>query len=315
MAKIFIDGKEGTTGLRIYERLANRSDIELLLLSDDMRKDINMRAKMINESDITFLCLPDQAALEALTLVTNPNVRIIDTSTANRTNPDFAYGFSELGDEFYYNIKNSKRISNPGCHATGFISIVYPLIKLGIIDASYPLTATSLTGYSGGGKGMIKSYNENDRSILLDSPRIYGLTQNHKHLKEMVGVCGLLTKPIFNPIVSDYYNGMIVTVGLHKKFLKENFTKEEIHQKLSDFYNNKEGVVKIMPLGSEEALEGFIASNSYSDKDNLDIYVLGNDDNINIYACFDNLGKGASGSAIEAMNILLGCPITTGLNI
>ena len=210
--KIFIDGSEGTTGLRIHERFSNRDDIELLSINSELRKDTQERARLINESDITFLCLPDQASREAVSLVTNPNVRIIDTSTAHRTEEGWAYGFPELSSAHREAIKNGKRIAVPGCHASGFISLVYPLISGGIISNDYPISAFSLTGYSGGGKKMIAEYEGEQRNKDLDAPREYALTQMHKHLKEMKAITGLKREPLFSPIVADYYSGMVVSV-------------------------------------------------------------------------------------------------------
>ena len=223
MKKIFIDGKAGTTGLRIYERLGGRTDIEMITLPEAYRKDENARKDALNRADVAFLCLPDAAAKEAVAMVENPNTVVIDTSTAHRTLPEFAYGFPELSPKFEEKIKNSKRIAVPGCHASGFIALVYPLIEKGILSPSARLTCHSVTGYSGGGKKMIEEYEAEGRDLLLGAPRQYGLTQEHKHLKEMIAVTGLETAPIFCPIVSDFYSGMVVTVPLFKKEQSDEF--------------------------------------------------------------------------------------------
>lgn len=310
--KVFIDGKEGTTGLRIYERLANRSDIELILISDELRKDINERKKCINLSDVTFLCLPDAAAIEAVSLVENNHTKIIDASTAHRCNPLFAYGFPELGDEFYNKIKNSNRVAVPGCYASGFMSLVYPLIKLGICAKDYPFACNAISGYSGAGKKGISQYEDNARSNEFDAPRLYGMGQTHKHLKEMKAIVGLDQEPLFSPYVCDFYSGMIVTVPLFVNKLNKKMTAKEMHEFFSNYY--KDSVfVRVAPFNEKGTEDGFLAANRLSNKDYLEIYVAGNDDRISITACLDNLGKGASGAAIECMNIALGLDPKCGL--
>ncbi len=310
MTKVFIDGSAGTTGLRIYDRLSTRKDIELITLSDDVRKDPEARKVAINSSDIAFLCLPDVAAKESVSLVENPNTVIIDTSTAHRTNPEFAYGFAELSEEFMTNLKTSKRIAVPGCHASGFIALVYPLVKAGVLSADAFLSAFSVTGYSGGGKQMIADYEGEDRDDALSSPRQYGIAQCHKHLPEMVKYTGLNTTPVFSPVVADFYSGMQVTVPLNIKALKEGTTVEDIKNIYRDLYNTP--MVKYV-----DSLDngGFIASNLLSGFDNMAVTVCGNDDRIILVALYDNLGKGASGAAIECMNISLGLEPTEGLDI
>ena len=309
--KIFIDGSEGTTGLRIHERFAGRDDIELLAIASDLRKDAAERKRLINESDITFLCLPDAAAREAVSLVENDRVRIIDTSTAHRTESGWAYGFPELSEKHRSAIKNGKRIAVPGCHATGFISLAYPLVAGGILPPDYPLAAFSLTGYSGGGKKMIAEYQGESRHKDLDAPREYALSQQHKHLKEMKAICGLSREPLFSPIVADYYSGMVVSLPLHTALLSGKTTPEALTAYFADFYK---GEKFIRVEESTETLYGtMLAGNSLSGWDGLKIYVTGNDERVIVSAQFDNLGKGASGAAIQCLNILLGCDESKGL--
>ncbi|MBE7047225.1 MAG: N-acetyl-gamma-glutamyl-phosphate reductase [Ruminococcaceae bacterium] len=309
MKKIFIDGSAGTTGLRIYERLSQRDDIELIILSEDKRKDFDERKKAINSADVAFLCLPDDAAREAVSMIENDTTVVIDTSTAHRTEPDWAYGFRELSDDFYNKIKNSKRIAVPGCHASGFIALVYPLIENDFIDKDTCLVCHSLTGYSGGGKKMIAEYESEGRDILLDGPRQYGLTQTHKHLKEMKKITGLNNEPIFSPIVAPFYSGMEVTVGIFKKDLKKGKTIEDIKELYKKKYNSQ--IVKYV----EDAEEGFLSSVKLQGKDSMQIEVYGNEDRIILTARYDNLGKGASGAAVQCLNIVLGAEETYGLDI
>ena len=308
MTKIFIDGSAGTTGLRIYERLESRRDIELIRLSEELRKDITARKSAINSADIAFLCLPDGAAVEAVSLAENDNTVIIDTSTAHRTNPNWAYGFPELSAEMEQKIANSKRIAVPGCHASGFISLVFPLIKAGILDKDALLTCFSVTGYSGGGKKMIAEYESENRDALLSAPRQYGIAQKHKHLPEMTAVCGLEASPLFSPIVADFYSGMEVTVPLFKAQI--NGTIDDIKKVYKEKYNGP--VVKY----KEEFDEGgFVSANSLTGKDSMEISVSGNEDRILLISRYDNLGKGASGAAVECMNIVMGVDKTTGLEL
>ena len=307
MAKIFIDGSAGTTGLRIYERLADRKDLELIRLSEELRKDTEARRKALNEADIAFLCLPDAAAIEAVSLVDNPNTVVIDTSTAHRTNPAWAYGFPELEGQ-RETIKASKRIANPGCHASGFVALVAPLVKAGILDADVALTCFSLTGYSGGGKKMIAEYEDAERDPLLDAPRQYGLTQKHKHLPEMAAICGLSKDPIFCPIVALYYAGMEVTVPLFKEQIKGSVA--DIKKAYQDLYQN--GLIKFVDCADEA---GLLSANALEGRDDMQLTVCGNDDRILLVARFDNLGKGASGAAIQNMNLILGVAEDTGLNV
>ena len=312
--KVFIDGSEGTTGLRIHERLDNRDDIELLTIARELLQDPAERIRLIIYSDITFLCLPDSAAREAVALVTNPNTRIIDASTAHRTEAGWAYGFPELSAKHREAIRTGKRIANPGCHASGFISLVYPLIAGGILPADYPVASFSLTGYSGGGKKMIAQYEASDRDAELDAPREYGLSQQHKHLKEMQLITGLSRAPLFTPIVSDYYSGMVVNVPLYTDLLNTTQTPESLQAFFADYYAN-EPVVKVMPLGAESEMSGFLSGNHLSGYDGMQIYITGNENRIQLSSVFDNLGKGASGAAIQCFNIMTGCDETKGLNL
>ena len=301
MKKIFIDGKAGTTGLRIYERLESRKDVEIITLSEEERKDTNARKKALNSADVAFLCLPDDAAIEAVSLIENDNTVVIDTSTAHRTNPDWAYGFPELGEAHLDKIKNSKRIAVPGCHASGFIALVYPLVEAGIVDADVLLTCHSLTGYSGGGKKMIAEYGDIDRCTLLGAPRQYGITQKHKHLKEMQAITGINNAPIFCPIVADFYSGMEVTVALFKQQLCESKTVEDIKNAYKAKYTSE--LVKYVENVDEA---GFLSAGALSTRDSMQVSVYGNDDRIILVARYDNLGKGASGAAVECLNIVLG---------
>lgn len=312
--KIFIDGSEGTTGLRIFERFSQRDDIELLKISSELRKDPQEIKKFINESDITFLCLPDAAAREAVAMVENENVRIIDTSTAHRTSEGWAYGYPELSKAHRDAIKNGKRVAVPGCHATGFITIIYPLIAGEILPKDYPVASFSLTGYSGGGKKMIADYEGEKRALELDSPREYGLGQTHKHLKEMKNITGLLREPLFSPIVSDYYSGMVVSVPFYSDMLNGNQTPQSIHKFFEEYFAG-EKFIKVMPYGKEAEYGGFLGGNGCSGWDGMEIYVTGNEERILVSARFDNLGKGASGAAIQCLNIMLGCDEAKGLNL
>lgn len=308
MTKIFIDGSAGTTGLRIYERLESRKDIELIRLSEELRKDINARKTALNQADIAFLCLPDAAAIEAVSLVENDNTVIIDTSTAHRTNPDWAYGFPELSAENEQKITASKRIAVPGCHASGFISLVFPLIKAGILDKNTLLTCFSVTGYSGGGKKMIAEYESEERDPLLSAPRQYGIAQKHKHLPEMTAVCGLENQPIFSPVVADFYSGMTVTVPLFKAQIKG--TAEDIKKVYKEKYNSS-----VVNYKEEFDEGGFVSANRLTGRDSMEISVSGNEERILLISRYDNLGKGASGAAVECMNIVMGVGKTTGLEL
>lgn len=305
---VYIDGKEGTTGLQIYDRLAPRQDIELLLIDEEKRKDIEERRKLMNQADLVFLCLPDAAAVEAVTLVENPNTRIIDASTAHRVKPGWAYGFPELSQLHRKMIVESKRVSNPGCHATGFISIVYPLVTMGILPADTPLSCFSLTGYSGGGKKMIAQYEAEGREELLSTPAIYAITQGHKHLPEMQIRCGLSCPPVFSPIVDDYYKGMATTVPLHLSQLRGVSSLHDVWKALSDYYAGQK-LVRVAPEGADGKLYG----GAKAGDNDLVLTVAGNDSQLTVTSLFDNLGKGASGAAVQNMNLMLGFEETAGL--
>ena len=310
MKKIFIDGKAGTTGLRIYERLEARKDIEIILLSDDERKDPAARKRALNSCDIAFLCLPDDAARESVSMIENENVVVIDTSTAHRTLDGWCYGFPELSSEIDEKLKSAKRIAVPGCHASGFIALVKPLIDNGYISADELLTCHSITGYSGGGKKMIADYNDENRDELLDAPRQYGITQQHKHLKEMKAITGLVNPPIFCPIVSDFYSGMMVTVPIFVSQLKNGVGASDIKKLYSDKYDSE--IVKYVESMDDA---GFISAAKLKTKDTMTVTVCGNDERILLIAVYDNLGKGASGAAVECMNVVLGADKTCALDI
>lgn len=312
--KIFIDGSEGTTGLRIYERFEGRDDIEILPISSELRKDVAERKRLINQSDITFLCLPDAAARESVSLVENENVTIIDTSTAHRTEEGWAYGFPELSASHRNAIATGKRIAVPGCYATGFISLVYPMVSEGILPADYPVSAFGLSGYSGAGKKVIAAYEADERPVDFEAPREYALTQEHKHLKEMKKITGLAKEPLFSPIICNYYSGMVMSVPLYTDMLKKAHSPEEVHAALSEFYKGQK-FVKVMPLDAQAGEGNMLAGNACSGWDGLRIFVTGNADRIVLSSQFDNLGKGASGAAIQCLNIILGCEEDRGLQL
>ncbi|MBO4857787.1 MAG: N-acetyl-gamma-glutamyl-phosphate reductase [Treponema sp.] len=311
--KVFIDGKEGTTGLKIFERFEKRNDIEILTADEDKRKDPAERAKLINASDITFLCLPDAAAIESAQLCTNPNTIIIDASTAHRVNPQWAYGFPELDKTFREKIVSSKRIAVPGCYASGTIAICYPLVKSGIMPADYPVVVHAVSGYSGAGKKAIAQYEADDRDKGLDSPRLYALTQMHKHLPEMKLISGLTYEPVFNPYICDYYQGMTVTVGLHSRLLAKKVTARDVHEMFASHYEGCRFVKVAGFMGEGVLTEQFIPANTLAGTNEMQIFVYGNDDRIMITTRFDNLGKGASGAAVQCMNIVMGVDEGTGL--
>ncbi len=311
MTRVYIDGQEGTTGLKILERFKNRNDIELLRIDNEKRHDNDERRKMINSSDFTFLCLPDAAAREAAAMA-DDKVRIIDASTAHRTNPDWAYGFPELGADFREKIAKSNRVAVPGCYASGFISMVYPLVKLGIMPADYPVTCHAVSGYSGAGKKAIAVYEGEGRPADFDSPRQYALTQQHKHLPEMQKICGLEYAPAFNPLVCDYFSGMVVSLPLFTRMLTKKYSVDDVRKALADFYGeNGSYFVKVMPEG--EPQDGFIGANNLSGTNMMEIFVNGNDERMIICSRLDNLGKGASGAAVQCLNIMMGIDERTGL--
>ncbi len=310
MKQIFIDGKAGTTGLRIYDRLANRDDLSIITLSEEERKNTEARRKALNQADVAFLCLPDAAAVEAVSLVENPNTVIIDTSTAHRTLEGWAYGFPELSPSHEAAVKRSRRIAVPGCHAGGFIALVYPLVEAGILSRESLLTCHSITGYSGGGKKMIAEYEADEPDPLLAAPRQYGITQEHKHLREMRAITGLSSFPIFSPIVSNFYSGMEVTVPLFASQLEPGFTVEDIRRVLRETYTGP-----IVSYADTADANGFLSAATRSGKDSMTITVAGNEERILLTALYDNLGKGASGAALECMNLVLGLDRTLGLDL
>ena len=309
MKKVFIDGSAGTTGLRIYERLSAREDLTLLTLSEDKRKDPLARREALNESDVAFLCLPDDAAREAVAMLENPDTVVLDTSTAHRTADGWCYGFPELSPEREEAVKAAKRIAVPGCHASGFIALVYPLVEAGMLSPDTLLTCHSITGYSGGGKKMIAEYEAEGRDTLLSAPRQYGLTQTHKHLKEMAFVTGLKNAPHFSPIVSDFYSGMEVTVPLFASMLN-GATRADVAALYAKKYS-----APLLSYVEREDEGGFLSAAKLSLLDRMEISVYGNDERISLVARYDNLGKGASGAALECMNLVLGLPKEYGLSI
>lgn len=314
MKKIFIDGSEGTTGLRIFERFEGRDDIEVLNIPSELRKDPEEIKKYINASDITFLCLPDAAAREAVAMTDNEHTVIIDTSTAHRTLDGWAYGYPELSKEHRERIKNGKRIAVPGCYATGFITIVYPLIQSGILPTDYPVSAFAVSGYSGGGKKLIAEYEDSNRDEKYSSARAYAWGQTHKHLAEMQKVTGLEKTPLFCPMTTDYYSGMLVQIPFYADLLQEKKTPEEIREFFAAYYEG-EKFIKVMPFGADVEAGGVIFSDGCANWDGIEIYVTGNEDRIVVATRFDNLGKGASGAAVQCLNIVMGCDEAKGLQL
>lgn len=306
--KVYIDGQEGTTGLQIYDRLSAREDIELLCIDPDKRKDNAERAKLMNGADLVFLCLPDQAAREAVGLVTNDRTKIIDASTAHRTADGWVYGFPELLAGQRQRIRAARRVANPGCHATGFLAGAAPLVALGVLPEDAPVACYSLTGYSGGGKKMIGQY-EGEKTADLYSPRTYSLDLAHKHLPEMMKLSGLKHPPVFCPVVDDYYKGMETVVMLENRLLRGHPTAQDLCEMLAAYYEG-EALVRVAPFGTHPAQ---LAANAMAGRDDLRLYVCGNGDNTVIAAVFDNLGKGASGAAVQNMDLMLGLPETAGL--
>lgn len=311
--KIFIDGKEGTTGLRIADRFKDRSDIELLEIPEEKRKDTLERKKYINASDYTFLCLPDEAAVEAVSLVENDHTKIIDASTAHRTDPDWVYGLPELSPEQRTAVENSRRTAVPGCYASGFNCLMYPMVRSKMIAPFHPVICHAVSGYSGGGKKLIAKYEDENRDSIYDSTRMYSLGKTHKHIKEMMAVSGLSYPPIFCPSVGDFYNGMTVTVPIHLRAMAIKVTPADVWEMFAEHYEGQ-NFVKVMPFGAKgmpEETELF--SNTLADTNMLEIFVYGNEDHVLLCSRLDNLGKGASGAAVQCMNIMMGIDETTGL--
>lgn len=307
--KIYIDGQSGTTGLQIYDRIGAREDLELLRIPEEKRHDPEERKKYLNRADLVFLCLPDDGAREAVSMIENPSVRVIDASTAHRTDPAWTYGFPEYSPEQRAAIARSNRVANPGCHATGFISIAAPLVRMGILPKDYPVTCYSLTGYSGGGKKMIAAYEDKDRSSRLSSPGLYGLSMKHKHVPEMLKMSGLLYPPVFLPVVDDYYKGMATTVLLQNRLLNGTPSAEQICERLAEYYQGAH-FVKVVPFGEGGST---IYANTLAGTNTLEILVHGTEEQTCVTSLFDNLGKGASGAAVQNMNIMLGLDETVGL--
>lgn len=312
--KVFVDGQEGTTGLQINEYLAKRADIELLKIDADKRKDLAERKRLINASDVTFLCLPDDAAKESVTLVDNPSTCIIDASTAHRVNPDWVFGLPELGPEQRAKIRASKRIANPGCHASAFILALRPLVAAGLLPAATQIAANSITGYSGGGKKMIADYEAASASpTLLKAPRTYALGLAHKHLPEMQAYTGLTVAPIFQPIVGPFYKGLAVTAYLHPQQFTRQATPADVQKILADYYAS-EPFIRVAPLDLEANTDGgFFNVEANNDSNRVDLFVFGNDERMLVVGRLDNLGKGASGAAVQAMNVHLGVEESLGL--
>lgn len=310
--RVYIDGKEGTTGLQIYDRLSGREDIELLLIDEERRKDAAERKRLMNSADLVFLCLPDAAAEEAVGLIENPDTRVIDASTAHRTAPGWVYGFPELGEKQRAAIQKAGRVANPGCYATGFISLVYPLVKLGLLPPEAPLAVHAVSGYTGGGKKAIAQYEGEDREAELVSPRHYAVTLCHKHIPEMMKVCGLVKKPVFMPMICDFPQGMVVTVPLYLETLRGGQTLDSLRRAYEEFYAGAH-FVSVRP--PEAPACGFIGSNNLAGTNDLQIFVCGNEEQAMLAARLDNLGKGASGAAVQNMNLMLGFEETTGLTL
>ena len=309
MTKIFIDGKEGTTGLRIYDRLSQRADLTMLTLPERERKNPALRQELLNSCDVAILCLPEDAALEACDMVTEPHVRIIDPSTAHRISQGWVYGLPEAWDGGWEQLEGATRVSVPGCHASGFLALTAPLIASGILKKDALLSCTSLTGYSGGGHKMISQYESDYRDVLLKSPRLYALGQQHKHLKEMWHYSGLATAPAFFPVVADYFNGMLSIISVFAEQLAPGKTVDDIKALYRARYAGP--LVRYQEQMDEH---GFLASGKLSDLDGMDISVAGNEERITLLARFDNLGKGASGAAIQCMNLMFGLDGKTGLS-
>jgi N-acetyl-gamma-glutamyl-phosphate reductase len=312
--KVFVDGQEGTTGLRIHEYLAQRDDIEVLSIEADKRKDAARRAKLLNAADVAFLCLPDEAAREAVALVTNPRTCVIDASTAHRVAPGWVYGLPELSFEQRERIRNSKRISNPGCHASAFVLLLRPLLDAGLVPAALPISATSITGFSGGGKKMIEQYRQGGDG-RLQSPRAYGLTLKHKHVSEMQTQCGLQAKPLFMPMVGNFYKGLSVSVPLHFSQLADGTTAQKIQRAFEQRYEG-ERFIRVLPLndaGVIEAEGGYFDVQAANDSNRVDIFVFASDSQAILVSRLDNLGKGASGAAVQSMNVHLG--VNEGLGL
>ena len=308
MHNVFIDGQAGTTGLQIHDRLKNLHGIRILTIDEALRKDESARREIMNRSDVVFLCLPDAAAVEAVNLIENENTIVIDASTAHRTHPNWVYGLAELSEKHRAAIKTAKRIANPGCYATGFLAAVYPLIANGLIAPDYPFTCHGLSGYSGAGKAVIAQYESPDRPASFDSPRQYGLSLHHKHLPEMKAVAGLTNAPLFNPIICDFYCGMVVSVPVWVDQMKTPCTVDQLIEVFKQHYKGN-CLIEVLPAMED----GFLPANQMANQSGLKLYVQGNDEQMTLVSVFDNLGKGASGAAIQNMNLALGLDEYQGL--
>lgn len=315
MINVFIDGAEGTTGLRLHERLSDRKDVQLLPIAPELRKNAAERARIANRADVVFLCLPDAAAREAVQGIQSPDTVVIDASTAHRVDPAWAYGFPELSQAHREKLRTAKRIANPGCHASGFLALVYPLVAEGVLPPDYPASCHSITGYSGAGKPMIAKYADKARPAYYSTPRQYALGQRHKHLPEMQVVSGLRYEPVFNPIICDFYAGMVITVPLHTRLLKNKISAKELHG-FFDVYYAGQKLVQVQPWGAEQAFEGgMIDPSALENRDCMELFICGHEEQAALIARFDNLGKGASGAAVQSMNIACGLPEETGLAV
>lgn len=312
MHKIFIDGREGTTGLQIERRLAAHENLTLLTLPDALRKDPAARKERMAESDITVLCLPDEAAKEAVSFAPK-GVRIADASTAHRTAPGWAYGFPELGASFRNAIATGDRVAVPGCHASGFIALTYPLVQAGVLSKASPLSCFSLTGYSGGGKKMIADYENSANAEAYAAPRPYALGQTHKHLPEMTAVTELQHAPVFMPVVCNYYSGMAVSIPLHMDMLHGVHAAKNLADLLADYYQTPGGLVEVAPYGEGPAASGTLSANLLQNTNRMLLSVTGEGERVLLTAVYDNLGKGASGAAVQCINLMLGLPEATGL--
>jgi len=311
--KVFVDGQEGTTGLEINERLLKRDDVEILKIDSDKRKDAVERGKCLNEADVVFLCLPDDAAKESVSLISNPATRVIDASTAHRTNDSWVYGIPELSAEHRSGIEKSKRVTNPGCYATGFNMLMYPLVKEGFVPADYPVSCHAVTGYSGGGRKLIEIFQSAENKQKINSPCFYALSLHHKHLPEMQKHSGLLHQPLFTPIIGNYYRGMTVAVPLHIELLRKKAGAAEICSFYSNYYKDQK-FVKALPFNIQDEFEwGYMNAESCNNTNNIEITAFGDDRHILVVSRLDNLGKGASGAAIQNMNIMLGLDETYAL--
>ena len=310
--KIFIDGREGTTGLQIEERLSCREDVELLRIDEDKRKNAEERRKLLNAADLVFLCLPDAAAKEAVSLVDNPKTRIIDASTAHRVAPGWVYGFPELEKGQREKIAAAGRVANPGCYATGFLALAKPLVAGGFLSPESLVSVHALSGYTGAGKKAIAQYGAPDRDPELDSPRLYGLGLFHKHLPEMAAYAGLTHKPLFNPMICDFPQGMTVSIPLFVSQMAKQAGPDALRAYYEEYYAG-EPFIRVQPAGAPES--GFLGANNLAGRDSLEIFVCGSGEQLTLVSRLDNLGKGASGAAVQNLNIMLGCPETTGLTL